>query len=226
MKPLVWFASGAVFSAALCSAIFSANRSAEIASVNSSVSGSPRRDRGHHDTEGQDRTGSKRGERAAPVDRGEGKGIRSISILEEFAKVNPELLSRLNLRLFDIHGNPILENWDLLGLGPDDAARVHEKLSGVVSSIKAAESGRHQVISSTDGEVQIALEGGTPEEAQQRRRELNEVFAVLFDTKLADVMTDQFIDAIRDLRSYTAHHETSIFSGIPDRWAHLFQMDP
>lgn len=137
---------------------------------------------------------SQPGRRATRAMEGDGKERSTVRQLGMLAATNPELVSRLHLRLFDANLDPNLADWELLGLGKEDALLLAGDLQKVFAEIRIQEAGNFEVVGQSDTEVRIALPKMSADVAERLRAEIGLSFSKVFDSGLAENFSRSFIE--------------------------------
>lgn len=113
--------------------------------------------------------------------------------MEQLALLNPDLLARLNLYLFDWAEEPNLESWALLGLGKNDAEDLHQRLKPVLDDIRKLELQSHKVISQDENSVTLALPPLPTGQASELVGKIEKEFSGTFTPALAKLLAQDFL---------------------------------
>jgi hypothetical protein len=132
--------------------------------------------------------------------------IEVVDQLENLAKASPELIDRLTLPMFDNNLSPYLEDWELLGLGKEEAELVSAHLRSIFQKIRDREAGSFKIIDQTEHRVQISIPKFGDGDAANYRARIESSYAKVFGPELSKQMTRLFLD-----------HHASIAGGINGR---------
>lgn len=115
-----------------------------------------------------------------------------VRVLGDLARTSPELLARLNLRLFDENLNPILQNWALLGVTQSEIDSLHKKLLEVGEKVKAEELNNFDIIENNPESVMLALRPISEEAVNQLNGHFEQAFETAFSPELAKALSSNF----------------------------------
>lgn len=117
------------------------------------------------------------------------------ALLSNAAKDFPDVVKRLSLRLFDENLNPVMSDWELLGVEPSQVSTITEQLKAPLDLLHDIEASDYKIITNDGSSVSLLLPPLSAQDSEKIKQEIETAFGSALPKELAAVLSSSFVSS-------------------------------